>query len=356
MELTNEQRRCLGLLEVEPYWERVDMGKGNILYFNGDVIRKWIIDREGHSEEHTYWVKASPEKTKLLPKTKRGKEKKFTLANLQRMGSEGVYFSFHGHLLIGSITNQRTLYSSHMAGLSPMSDEEFAVFLKRWVEETDDVQMAKVKEFAGGTRKHCKYNEGDFFRFAIDRTHYGYGRILLDVIKRRNLGEKHWDILMGKPLIVKVYHIVTTDPDVTPRILESYPACPAQYIMDNCVYYGDYEIVGNLPVREEQEEYPVMYGQSIDARNPDKIILQIGSSYREIPLSGNRVVPRISRNNGIGFSLNVDKRILEECIVAGSNAPYWERDAAYARSDIRNPKNHLILKEVLGQFGVEQGT
>lgn len=54
MELTNEQRRCLGLLEVEPYWERVDMGKGNILYFNGDVIRKWIIDREGHSEEHTY--------------------------------------------------------------------------------------------------------------------------------------------------------------------------------------------------------------------------------------------------------------------------------------------------------------
>lgn len=100
MELTNEQRRCLGLLEVEPYWERVDMGKGNILYFNGDVIRKWIIDREGHSEEHTYWVKASPEKTKLLPKTKRGKEKKFTLANLQRMGSEGVYFSFHGHLLI----------------------------------------------------------------------------------------------------------------------------------------------------------------------------------------------------------------------------------------------------------------
>ena len=64
-------------------------------------------------------------------------------------------------------------------------------------------------------------------------------------------------------------------PDVTPRILESYPACPAQYIMDNCVYYGDYEIVGNLPVREEQEEYPVMYGQSIDARNPDNKFLSI---------------------------------------------------------------------------------
>lgn len=354
MELTNEQRRCLGLLEVEPYWERVDLGGGNILYFNEDVIRKWIIDREGHSEEHTYWVRTSSDRTKLLPKTKRGKEKKFTLANLQRMGSEGVYFLFDGHFLVGNMANQRTLYSSRTAGLRAMSDEEFAEFLKRWVEETDDAQMAKVKEFAGGERKHCKYEEGDFFRFALDRTHYGYGRILLDVMERRRRGEKDWEILMGKPLIVKVYHIVTTDPNVPPRLLGGYDACPAQYIMDNRFYYGDYEIVGNQPIwKELEEEYPVMYGRSISGTDPDKIMLQIGSVYRELPLEGNSVVPGASRNNGIGFGLNEDKRLLEACIVAGSNAPYWERDAGYACSDIRNPKNRGILRAVLRQFGVE---
>ncbi len=355
MELTNEQRRCLGLLEVEPYWERVDMGEGNILYFNEDVIRKWIIDKEGHLEEHTYWVRTSPDRTKLLPKTKRGKEKKFTFANLQRMGGEGVYFSFHGHLLVGNVTNQRTLYSSHMAGLPAMSDQELAGFLKRWVKETDDAQMAKVKEFAGGTRKHCKYGEGDFFRFALDRTHYGYGRILIDVIKRRTQGEKDWEILMGKPLIVKVYHIVTTDPDVPLGLLMGYDACPAQYIMDNRFYYGDYEIIGNQPIWDDsEEEYPVMYGQSISAKDPDKVMLQVGPVYRELPLEGNPVVSGISRNNGIGFGLDVDRGLLEACIAAGSNAPYWERDAGYPCSDIRNPKNRGILRAVLRQFGVEE--
>ncbi len=360
MELTNEQRRCLGLLEVEPYWKRVEMERGNILYFNEDVIRKWIVDREGVLEEYTYWVRTSPDRTKLLPKTKRGKEKKFTFANLQRMGDEGVYFSFNGYLYIGNKANQRTLYSSYTAGLDSMPKAELGDFLARWVEETDDAQMAKIKEFARGERKHCKYEEGDFFRFALDRTHYGYGRILLDVVKRRNLGEKDWEILMGKPLIVKVYHIVTTDPGVSPEILENYTACPAQYIMDNRFYYGDYEIVGNRSIRKEvEEEYPVMYGRSIDGRDRDKIMLQIGSFYRELPLEknqvifGNRVVPGISRNNGIGFELLTDKRLLESCIAAGSNAPYWERDAGYAESDIRNPKNREILRAVLLQFGIE---
>ncbi len=354
MELTNEQRRCLGLLEIEPYWKRVDMGEGNILYFNEDVIRKWIINREGHYEESTYWVKASRDRTLLLPKTGRGKEKKFTFANLQKMGGEGAYFSFRGYLTIGNVTNQRTLYSSRMAGLPPMSEKELEDFLKRWVEETDDAQMAKVKEFAGGARRHCRYEEGDFFRFALDRTHYGYGRILLDVAKRRRLGEKDWKILMGKPLIVKIYHILTTDPNVPPAILESCTACPARYIMDNRFYYGDYEIVGNLPLREEQEEYPVMYGQSIDAKEPDKIMLQIGPVYRELPLEGNPVVPGISRNNGIGVDPDVDKALLEACIAAGSNEPYWERDAGRASSDIRNPKKREILGAVLRQFGVEE--
>ena len=355
MELTNEQRRCMGLLEIEPYWERVDMGEGNILYFNGDIIRKWIIDRKGHFEENTYWVRTSHNRTMLCPKTGRGKEKKFTFANLQRMGNEGVYFFFRGYVTIGNVTNQRTLYSSHTAGLDAMSEKELEDFLRCWVEETDDVQMAKVKEFAEGTRKHCKYEEGDFFRFALDRIHYGYGRILLDVTKRRKLGEKDWKILMGKPLIVKAYHIVTTDPCVSPAILESYSACPSQYIMDNPFYYGDYELVGNRPLREELEkDYPVMYGRSIDAGDPDKIMLQIGPVYRELPLEGNKVVPGISRNNGIGCGLNVDKRMLEACIAAESNAPYWERDAGYASTDIRNPKNREILRAVFRQFGVEE--
>ena len=48
------------------------------------------------------------------------------------------------------------------------------------------------------------------------------------------------------------------------------------------------------------------------------------------------------------------KALLEACIAAGSNEPYWERDAGRASSDIRNPKKREILRAVLRQFGVEE--
>lgn len=65
-------------------------------------------------------------------------------------------------------------------------------------------------------------------------------------------------------------------------------------------------------------------------------------------------MPGISRNNGIGIDPDVDKALLEACIAAGSNEPYWERDAGRASSDIRNPKKREILRAVLRQFGVEE--
>ena len=50
MELTNEQRTCLGLELIEPDWERVEIPNNSvnperstgkdILFFDGDVLRK----------------------------------------------------------------------------------------------------------------------------------------------------------------------------------------------------------------------------------------------------------------------------------------------------------------------------
>ena len=57
MELTNEQRTCLGLELIELAWERVEIPNNSvnperstgkdILFFDGDVLRKviWLHDR-----------------------------------------------------------------------------------------------------------------------------------------------------------------------------------------------------------------------------------------------------------------------------------------------------------------------
>lgn len=44
--------------------------------------------------------------------------------------------------------------------------------------------------------------------------YYGYGRILLDVMQLKKSGAKVWDILMVRPLVVSVYHIITENPAV----------------------------------------------------------------------------------------------------------------------------------------------
>lgn len=353
MELTNEQRRCMGLEEVPSSWERVEMDEEHIVFFDGDIIRKIIHVKEDAYHEYGLSAKTAQNRTVLCPKTSRGKEKKLTVLNLSKISGEGCYFHYsRGHVQIANYSTQITYYSSRMAGLSPMSVDELEKFLDRWVEETDDIKLAEVRAFSTAKRKHCKFKEGDFFRYKIDRTHFGYGRILLDVTRLRKQGIKHWDILMGKPLIIQVYHILAENLNVPPEELKQLKACPSQYIMDNIFYYGECEIIGNAPIQEETA-CPIMYGRSISGIEPDKIMFQCGDLYKEIPLEGNTVVPGSFLNNGIGWSINIDKNVLEACIQEDSNEPFWRnRDLYFLRGDLRNPKHKEALQQVLAQFGL----
>lgn len=361
MELTNEQRKYLGLELIEPEWDRVEMpnsikpeqatGKV-ILYFDGDIIRKGIfIWNSGEWRENTYYLKTQENRTMISSKTGKGKPKRLNACNLQRFQAEGTYFNYYkGGFRLANYTTQQTYFSSGVAGLPSMSEDELQDFLKQWILDTDEAELERIHAFAKAKRKHCKFKAGDFFRFKIDRTHYGYGRILLDVMKLKKSGGKFWDILMGRPLVVSVYHIITENSMVDIQELEHLKSCPSQFIMDNCFYYGEYEIIGYAPLPEEVD-YPIMYGRSISAINPDKIMFQRGPVYREIPLQGNTLLPRDFKNNGIGFGLDVNKNILEACIKENSNAPYWNNANVHSR-DIRNPQYASELAQVLEQMGV----
>lgn len=197
--------------------------------------------------------------------------------------------------------------------------------------------------------------EGDFFRFKYDRRHYGYGRILLDVQKFIKMGGKFWDILMGKPICVSIYHIVTESSNIGIEELQKLSSCPSEYIMDNKFYYGEYEIIGNMPLFDDPDEidYPIMYGRSINRLDPDKICYYRGRDYREIPLEGNVLLPKDFKNNGISYEPHINKRIVAECIQACSNEPYWagKPKASYTR-DLRNPACKEELEYVREQMGV----
>ena len=130
-------------------------------------------------------------------------------------------------------------------------------------------------------------------------------------------------------------------------------------IMDNIFYYGECEIIGNMPLDSDEDNYTIHYGRSIDARKPNYLYYQCGKTYvalkgkQELDLHSSDVLGGFS-NKGIGWDLNIQLPILLECIRKQSNDPYWDMIPAWrANQDLRNPKLKKELKQVQKQMGIK---
>lgn len=166
----------------------------------------------------------------------------------------------------------------------------------------------------------------------------------------RKSGTAFWDIFMGHPLCVAVYHIITEKANLSPEQIAGKKMLPSFMIMDNIFFYGECEIIGNLPLDETETDYPIHYGQSISMLNPNCVHYQCGKTF--ITLENEKALFNF-RNGGIGWNLNVELPILRECIKQDSNAPYWNMISPYrANQDVRNPKFKKELIEIKKQMGI----
>ena len=358
-ELTNEQRKCFGLQPVEDHWVRLEPKPSpyfphtTLAYLDGNVIRKYIATGENQYCEYELCQPLSEDGKYLLPKTEKGKPVLLTAASLEKRTGIGMCLSYlqhtngHSHIDLYSHDTQKCYYSSHSEPVPTESIQDFQKWVLKWCEETTEADLADVAAFAAEPRQHVKFREGDVFRFKLNRRLYGYGRILLDYALMRKKREPFWDILAGKPLACSVYHIATERTNVTVEELFHLPSLPSHHMMDNKLFYGEYEIIGNIPIGEH-EDYPIMYGSSCDARYRAEL-LQCGKLYRKVmdkdALFGN------FRMGGIGFDLDVKLHILQQCIQEDSNAPYWDAQVHnLSNNDLRNPKYRRELEQVCKQF------
>lgn len=367
-ELTNEQRKYLGLTPIAEHWERVALFN-SFVYFDGDVIRKqFTVDEQSYTERDLEELTAE-NRTVLLPKTAKGKPKKLNYTASQSFKGIGVYFSFsESYLSISSYTTQTTYYKESF-------DDKNLAYLKtwldRWISESTADDLEEIESFKNAERAHHKYNEGDFFAFKIGRRQWGFGRILLDVQKQIKTNKidrnDHPGLtnLMGKCLIVKVYHQISEHLDADLDILSKTKALPSQVMMDNHFYYGENPIIGNKPLQMDELDMLISYSRSINSANYNKVYLQYGMIYKELELSKfNKYlkyddesqycgyVENPHRNESSGFGLDLDS--LEECITAKSNLPYWTSEKYYdTKFDLRNPANAEIKKEIFNVFGLD---
>ncbi|AWK06491.1 hypothetical protein HYN56_20600 [Flavobacterium crocinum] len=367
-ELNNEQRKYLGLLPVESDWELVKL-KDMYLYFDKeDIVRKKITVSENQYLEQELYEKTTDNRTILLPKTTKGKPKKLNFTATQSFSPFGVYLSFFSDYL--SISNYTTQTSYFSTNLEDKTINGFKEWLNKWQKETTNDDLLDIENFKLSKRLNCKFKEGDFFSFKIGRRNWGFGRILMDVAKLRknqdfeankNYGLKN---LMGRPLIVKVYHKISDTENIDLNELLSCDALPSQAIMDNHFFYGQNKIIGHKVLEYSDLDPLISYGKSINNNDRGTVYLQYGLIYKEVDVykfdkylisrgktKNGLYETSLYRNEGIGFGLDIDE--LNECILEESNNPYWNGNDYMRKRDLRSPENFEFKKEIFSFFGLD---
>ncbi|MCL2579761.1 MAG: immunity 26/phosphotriesterase HocA family protein [Oscillospiraceae bacterium] len=348
-ELTNEQRKYLGVAQVENTWEKVKYNDRVYLYFDGDKLVKQINIEDEYYREVELNEMTAENRTILLPKTSKGKPKKLgSAAAYNAFAGIGVYFFYaQGTVEIANFTTQQTFYTER---IERDGFKEFEKWLKQWIDETTENDMKELEIFKSSKRQRYKYKEGDFFAFKSGRREYGFGRILLDVypiikaVKAGEIKEKHRGLvhLMGKVLFIKIYKITSDTADIDINELKLCEAFPSYHIMDNLFFYGEYKIIGNLPLEPCELDFPISYSRSIESQDRDYVYLQYGLIYMQAEAS--KFNQYIIDPHKEGYAAQNPFR----CESIG-----FKDSTIEPESDLRSPENEKAKKEIFEFFGLE---
>ena len=366
-ELTNKQREFIGLEPIESHWEKVAF-KGDtyrpesVLYFDGNIIKRHIVSSENQYSEKQY-DELTKERFFLLPKTSKGKEKKLSASVLEQRRATGVYLSIlNGNLIIGNYNSQTTFYSSRWDNIEP-SQKSISDQISDFIKQSSANHLNEINQFKNAKRKKVRYKAGDYFCLKIDRVNFGFGRILLDVnkIRKQKLirSEHGLDLIMGPPLIIQLFAYKSSKKNVDITLLDQQPTLPSDIMMDNLIFYGEFEIIGHRALENDEFEFPISYGRSIDQRRI--VFLQWGMIHLELPqkkfykyVTGEKEYDQ----NPYGFysngfrphydAIEITQTIENKGVFDFSSSRHYK-----AKWDLRNPDNFSVKDELFKVFGLD---
>lgn len=366
-ELTNEQRKYFGLDPVQKHWERVILNGDvyrpqSILYYDSFTIKRQIISTNDSYKELQF-DELTRNRSYLLPKTKKGKEKKLSSSVLEQRQPKGVYLLIaNGLLTIGNYTTQTTFYASDWNNENPLI-KSIPEIISDFIDSSPSQHLIEIENFKSSERKNIKYKAGDYFAFKLDRSNFGFGRIILDVnaIRKRNLvmSTHGLNLIMGPPIIVELFVYRSETKNIDINFLDAQPKLPSDVMMDNLIFYSEFEIIGHKKINFKEVDFPISYGRSIDQR--PVVFLQWGLIHKELPISkfdkyisGEKKIEQ----NPFGFYSNGFSphygRI--EIIKALNNNGVFEFDKSTnfkAKQDLRNPRNVEIKYELFRVFRLD---
>ncbi|MDR0441026.1 MAG: immunity 26/phosphotriesterase HocA family protein [Candidatus Accumulibacter sp.] len=282
--LTNDERLFFGLDPIGEDWERVEIKPEFVVYFDGDAIRKKISFRsepdyvEYHESDMNIKTR---ERSVVLPQTARGKEKKLNFTSVSGVRPAGVSFSmnlrsknysllYRSRVQAFNVRNNQKLPIANVDKLDTI--EEYRAWLKDFIATSPADWFEKVGRMRNEKHKTIKYYNGDIFRFEFDRETYGFGLIIGQIRKMDKDGvivKKHaLNSTMTVPLLVRCYLVQTREKNMSISEISAYPLSDAKILSDNSVIWGTYDIVGNKALSEDDIDFPLQIGVSIEYKNP----------------------------------------------------------------------------------------
>ncbi|MET0467018.1 MAG: immunity 26/phosphotriesterase HocA family protein [Chitinophagaceae bacterium] len=366
-ELTNEQRKYFGLDPVKSHWDRVPFSADtyrpeSVLYYEEDTIKRHIVSTGKEYFEKQY-DEPTIQRAILLPKTDKGKQKKLSASVLEQRQPTGVYLSVKGgDLTIGNYNSQTTFYASSWEN-EQQAEKDIPEIVEEFIRNSPDDHFSKIEEFKQLERRNIKFRSGDYFCFKLDRVNYGFGRVLLDVNKIRKkklLIDFHGlGLLMGPPVIIELFAFRSSSKHIDINTLDKQARLPSDVMMDNLLLYGEFEIIGHRDLKDEEFDFPISYGRSIDQRNV--VFLQWGLIHKELPLDKfNKYLTGEKQfdNNPYGYysigfrphyySIEVMKAIHDNGIYSFDSPGHYK-----SKWDLRNPRNKEIRSEIFQVFGLD---
>lgn len=362
-ELNNEERRYFGLDPIDISWDKVIL-KGDIhrpdsiLYYEGETIKRHIISTPNEYKE-AHYNEQTRNREVLLPKTSRGKEQKLNASTFEKRNPIGVYLSVleYGDLTVGNITSQTSFYN-RLWEYHVQKGQKPADLIREFIQNSPENHFEEIEKFKQLQRKNVKFRKGDYFCFKLNRTEFGFGRILMNIDKLRKNNVLPIDHtlfrLMGKPVLVQLFVYASPTKEVSLEILKQQPLLPASVMMDNAFFYGEYEIFANEMIPDSQYDFPMSFYYGEDKSLLQWGFIEIEADMYHFKQQASEALKQLLNHqyfehNAIGFSpaySNFEINNALKGIEIGQDNWMW-------KEDLRNPKYKAIKEELFTILGLD---
>jgi len=353
-ELTNEQRKYFGLNPVKETWERVQWLDTSYIFFDGNTIRKIVHYAPIHPKYPAGYLECdydlpTENREYIPPKTDRGKLKKVTSSNILAFKPVNVSFRCD----FGSVSVECQANSIMIAKtfdkVRLTTYEELEIWVKDFilsVPENHFEQLEIIKQ-APKPKKNKSCKQGDIFFYQSEKNKFYFGQILLDLRKVLICGkfpkEKYLSQIgqfgmFGNPLIVRGFEFCSDNPQPNLDKLLQSNSSGGFYSNDYMIYNNICPVIGNCNVEEKDMLFPMVI--CADSENH---FFQWGFIEKQIDITS--------------LKLLIEK-IKYEVRYAGNVAYHSsiitpEKDVFfYMETDLNNPKNSELKKEVFKIMGV----